>query len=345
MERIPKFLINSRQEGDNVADRIAHEMYGSEEGRNLKNQINSVFSNKDLLELQSDLPQVKEFIQSIDFPSWKDESLFEEGKKVFEKYTVEILAILGVYSLPYCYAAANGARVLIHSRKIMSEPERRLGETAQFVTEIFEEGAFNPDGKGFVAIAKVRLMHAVARFFASRHIKDEIPVNQEDMAGTNLAFSLICIRGLEKIGIELTPQQKKGYIHYWNVVGAMLGIKRELLFDEISGTSYLERMIRKHQFRKSQEGIALTESLLKSFNKRNELSELVDAESIMYYFLGKEVGACLGLEKSNPLVNSAISTLSVINFLTIYGKSRLKKSVSLVNEQLNQLPSNASFSV
>ena len=48
----------------------------------------------------------------------------------------------------------------------MSKPEKRLTETAEFVFDRLGRSRklCTPSGKGFISIAKVRLMHAAIRY-------------------------------------------------------------------------------------------------------------------------------------------------------------------------------------
>ena len=60
----------------------------------------------------------------------------------FEQNGDLYLAMLGFYSLPYCYAFADGAQVLVRSQRILDQIGERLGETTRFVLDIFKPGAF-----------------------------------------------------------------------------------------------------------------------------------------------------------------------------------------------------------
>ncbi|NJO02593.1 MAG: DUF2236 domain-containing protein [Bacteroidia bacterium] len=122
----------------------------------------------------------------------------KRGLHFFQKYAPHLLAMLGYLSLPYCYAAANGAQVLQLSQRIRQDTKKRLLETSQFVLDVMEPGAFGPEGLGLVSALKVRLIHAAIRFHVLRSPKWDmawgLPVNQEDMGGTNGAFSWISVR-------------------------------------------------------------------------------------------------------------------------------------------------------
>lgn len=58
-----------------------------------------------------------------------------------------------------------------------------------------------------------------------------LPNNQEELAYTLLTFSYVFLRGMRRIGIALTEEQERDYIHAWNVAGHFLGIRRELMVD------------------------------------------------------------------------------------------------------------------
>ena len=80
--------------------------------------------------------------------------------------------MLGFYSLPYCYAFADGAQVLVRSKRITDEVGMRLSETALFLLDCFVPGTFIHENKSLLTIAKVRLIHAFSRYFVSKYAKD-----------------------------------------------------------------------------------------------------------------------------------------------------------------------------
>lgn len=333
--RVPEKLKEFRWMGDPEADILIQEIF-SENGEELRFRLNSITSNSELFYLSGLSDNFDTLLNKMTLPNWMDQEKVTRAKALFQTYTLPILGLLGIYSLPYCYAAANGARVLIHSKNILQNPQKRLSETARFVTDIFSENSFDKKGKGLASIFKVRLMHAKARYYASRHIKDEIPVNQEDLAGTNLAFSLICLRGLQKSGIELSKSDWNAYIHFWNVVGYLLGIQHVLLPETISSAAKLERDIRIHQFRFSFEGKQLTDSLVNMLNQQNEFKSIFGAGEVIHFFMGNEVAEYVGLSRSNPITSALMTGIKIRNFLYDYSKSRYEKIVKLVENQVEE---------
>ncbi len=66
-----------------------------------------------------------------------------------------------------------------------------------------------------------------------------LPNNQEELAYTLLTFSYVFLRGMRRLGIAFTPAQEKDYLHAWNVAGYFLGIRRELMVDNMEDAATL----------------------------------------------------------------------------------------------------------
>lgn len=242
-----------------------------------------------------------------------DQDLLEEGHIVFEKYAVPIMAILALYSLPYCYAGEMGAKVLVQSKYLVENPRKRLEETGEFLFAVGSRQAFTNHGVGFLQCLKVRLLHAGARYYS--RVEGEVPVNQEDLLGTNLAFSLIVIRGLQKLGVELTETEKQAYMYLWNCVGQLLGIDSPLMPNDVRQAAVLERAIRIRQFRPNDDGKKLTKALVDMYEEDWPFKGLRPADMISG-FMGREVSNCLGLRFSNFFSDATLAPLKLKNIFT-----------------------------
>ncbi len=226
----------------------------------------------------------------------------DKGQEFFDGFASDIMLLLGFLSLPYCYAAAYGAEVLVRSRRILEEPETRLLDTASFVFDVNSKNAFESEGNALVSILKVRLLHAATRWYIHQSgnwdsAKMGMPINQEDMAGTNLSFSLMTIRGLRKLGKFIEPERAFDYINYWNKIGLLLGLEHDLLPDTNKEAFYLEKQIRERHFGSSEAGLKLTKSLYKYYQKAVIDTPLEGyTKTFMIYLLGDKVARMLGLE-------------------------------------------------
>jgi mpaB/rubber oxygenase-like protein len=192
-----------------------------------------------------------------------------EGQELFRLFGPECLLILGCYSLPAAYAAAQGVQVIHRARRLEDDGIRRLTETAQMVVNLMVPGGLEPGGIGARSARKVRLMHALVR----QHVRAMPrpawsaaygePINQEDLAGTLLTFSLLVLDGLKKIGAVVSPAAEHGYYALWSHVGAMLGVDERLRPRTTDAAVALAARIGERQFRASPEGQHLARELIK----------------------------------------------------------------------------------
>lgn len=314
------FLNQKRQEVDVVADEIVQAIFSNKNAQSIREALVS-FSNNQIV-VPTFFPKIlKEFLeQSQNLPNWADLRKIKKGQLFFQQYAQEIMGMLGFYSLPYCYAAAKGAEVLYLSEKIRQNTQQRLFETATFVLNVLHPNAFKTEGSGLINIAQVRLMHATVRYhiLKSKHWNSTLgqPINQEDMAGTNLAFSLLPIRGLRKMGFSIKPQDAEAFIHLWNVIGFQMGIQKELLPQNGKEAFWLDKQIAKRHFQKSEAGIELTKSLLQTLieqsQKRNFPKEFTSI--YMRFLLEDEVADLLEVPKGNG-TSPMMRLFQVQNFL------------------------------
>nr|WP_275982546.1 oxygenase MpaB family protein [Aquiflexum gelatinilyticum] len=252
--------------------------------------------------------------------------------------------MLGFYSLPYCYAFADGAQVLVRSKRITDEVGMRLSETALFLLDCFVPGTFLEESKSLLTIAKVRLIHAFSRYFVSHYAKDwnpdwGLPINQEDMIGTNLAFSLMVMRGMEKLNRFPGVETHEAVLHYWKVIGHYLGIEIAYWPETAKESFELEKLIRKRHVRPSEAGNTLIRSLLGFYEKSipdTTLSSL--SETLVAYFVGKEVADVLGIKEKAKLPKSVYALVLDFNFLKQSGgnPSYLKTRTQFLEQSKNQ---------
>lgn len=305
-----------RRRGDFFSDTFINKTFEDEAQKAaFKSLLDSLILNQQFHQLD-DFYAIKEaFVRAAKLPDWAEPKLMQQGATFFGLHATAIMNLLGLLSLPYCYAAADGARVLDLSERIKNKPEHRLNETADFVWDVMAPNAFKPEGKGFVSILKVRLLHAAVRFYTTKSDKwnDDwgLPVNQEDMAGTNLSFSLLVIRGLRKFGLTVAYAEQQAFMHLWNVIGYLSGVDETLLPGTGKEALLLEEAIRKRNFKSSDHGISLTRSLIKYFSSVDAGFPQKETMQLMRYLLGDEVADLLEL----PPQQVPMSTVYLLKFI------------------------------
>jgi len=295
-------ILNShRNEQDAAADKVISN-YFPQDKESLQNHLDMLTRNDSKLPTGADQSLI-DLLGAIQLSAGQiDLTELNNGQAFFSKYASDVMLLLGFMSLPYCYAAKYGAEVLVRSKRILENPAKRLMDTAEFVFDVTHPDAFKSNGKALISIIKVRLLHAATRWYINQDKTWDAetfgkPVNQEDMAGTNLSFSLITVRGLRKLGKPVLPIEAFHYINYWNKIGGLLGVVPELLPENNREASVLERNIRKRQFATSDAGNKLTMSLLKYYEVATVDTPIEGmSKSFMNYLIGDSISSLIGLK-------------------------------------------------
>ena len=269
--------------------------------------------------LQNNFPGFSFIYKAKYLPDWAQPRLMKTGSAFFARHSEIIMSLLGLLSLPYCYTAANGAMVLYLSELIRKQTTKRLYDTAVFVWEVMGPNAFGDDGNAYEEILKVRMMHAAVRYYTQESGKWDaawgLPINQEDMAGTNLSFSLIVIRGLRMLGYSVSQEDQAAFMHIWAVVGYLTGLDKDLIPDNSKTAQQLDAAIKRRQFRVSVHGQQLTQSLtdhILSVNKSKATAN--DILGLMRYLLGTEIADML-LIKAPDLPAYKLTLIRIMNQL------------------------------
>ena len=167
-------------------------------------------------------------------PAWVDFKACDRGGETFMRSGVIGGATLGAKSIVLGYASPGGNKPLVLSGRLKEQALRRLNETARFVQAVSRPGGMRPFADGWKITVKVRLIHAQVRRMirASGRWNAEAwgePINQHDMAGTTLLFSISIVEGLRDLGMHLTADDAEPYMHLWRWVGKVIGVDSELL--------------------------------------------------------------------------------------------------------------------
>ena len=295
------FLNSRRLVGDADADTFVAEVFSDPiKKKNLQEWMMLETSPESLEQLQLDHPNIAFISKARDLPDWADPELMRKGSDFFARHSEMIMSLLGLLSLPYCYTAANGAKVLHITELIRKQTTKRLFDTAIFIWEVLAPGAFEEKGRAFAEILKVRIVHAFVRSYILDSEKWEeswgLPINQEDMAGTNLSFSLIVIRGLRLLGYRVSKLDEEAFLHIWAVVGSLSGLEEELIPKNSPQAELLDKRIKERQFVASDHGKELTLALIAHILSVNESKATADdIKGLMRYLLGNEISEKLSI--------------------------------------------------
>ncbi len=307
-----------RLEGDPPADAVIKEIYEQEGGQYVRTLM-KYLSDFKRLDFKYHNKYFEQFYEENAVkPAHYNKKEVIRATDLYLQHQQTIGMILGCFSLPYCYLGEDGARVLCLSERIGNDTYNRLMETGHFLRKVMNYDHWQ-NNQLYDIVFKVRMLHAVVRYFTLHSGKWDMtwgmPINQEDLAGTNLAFSLIVVRGLRKMGIALDEQSERAYLTTWTYIGELLGIREGLLVSNIKTAQRLDKMIAQRQFRSSESGHQLTASLMNCYAEMSGsqlASEFFQAQS--RFLMGHEHADMLGI----PTTRFPMSVLNAFNKSTSF---------------------------
>ena len=169
-------------------------------------------------------------------PEWLDTGSVDRGAEVFLRYfpaaaaALYFLSLVGGFSAPLIVEVLRTTGYLTERKGTATMI--RLLETLQMIAACVVDGAAGlaPGNPGWDAVLHVRFLHAKVRtrVTAKQHWDTAafgVPINQEDLAATLLAFSFNVLHGIElALGRPLSMEEQTDYLHLWRLIGWLIGI-------------------------------------------------------------------------------------------------------------------------
>ena len=220
--------------GDPLADAVAGMMRGLPAG-----QGRALFERaltEGIAAVPGAPPALAAFFAEVDAePPWLDRDLLERGCRVVERTgllgMVFVMPMMGLYG---GYLASRANKTLLRTGDLDSMAARRLAETANWWVDVTTPGGLDRFAPGFTGVLRVRIMHAQVRAaMAGRpdwdHAGWDEPVNQIQLAGTLLLFSLVMLLGSRLLGLRFSARDTEATLHLWRYVGHLMGVTPELV--------------------------------------------------------------------------------------------------------------------
>lgn len=211
--------------------------------------------------------QAAAFVVSMEqTPDWVDRDRLAAGQALFLRQAPLAMTAFVLGTLPITYAPEGSARVLHHTGRLAADVRRRLFETAVMVREVLRPDAFDADGPGRRAIARVRLLHATVRqrVLMSKRWDSSVqglPINQLELGLTACGFSGRVLHGLERLGVRFAEGEREAYQQLWRFANQLQGIEPALLPAGLKQEQALYLQYREQLMRIGDEGRALVASL------------------------------------------------------------------------------------
>lgn len=276
------FLNSMRLVADKEADSLIKELIKRGELTELREIFGKIVYNSEI-KSENLPPNLSDYFkENSKLPKFTDPNLIARAQNAFRKFGPSIILSYFHKSLPECYACGMGAEVLGMTGRLTNHTRRRIAQTAQFVMDVMSPGGLEPGGRGISSALKVRIVHASIRYYIKKAVSEGkakydydsmgLPINQEDLAGTMLAFSVTVILGLEKLGIKIDDDEKEAVLHLWKVVGHLIGIRTEIMPLDYAQGKELWDKITSRLFLKTAAGVELNNDLI------NMLEDLIPAK-------------------------------------------------------------------
>jgi mpaB/rubber oxygenase-like protein len=308
-----ELLDRMRMRGDPEADEVVTRYFEESADAGPKQFFQQLVTKPDPVPEECS-PAVADYLaEQPPLPSWADPDRIRAGEEFFGRWGLYVPLVLICSSLPECYGAAKGVQVLHLTARLASDTRRRIVETAQMVIDVMTPGGMEPGAAGYRTVRRVRLMHAGVRYLIQHdpRVAREaeaagprwspdwgVPVNQEDLAGTLATFSWSVIGGLRSLGVPVSSDEADAYLHAWNVVGAMLGVREELLARDCDDADALTRRIRERQWGPSPEGAEMARALVQMLDA-SAPGRIVPgfSGSMIRHFVGDELADMLDVPR------------------------------------------------
>ena len=275
-------------------------------------------------------------LETLPLPEWADADRIKRGQQLFETWGVQIAICLFCASLPSSYAAANGVKALYLTARLDTDARRRVMETGQFLIDVLTVGGLGEHGKGRRTIQRVRLMHAAVRHLIKArneltpgmwHPDWGTPINQEDLAGTLLSFSYVVADPLRRLGVRVGAKDVDAYLHLWNVIGHLLGVRDELLVSDVADAAALVDSIERRQFKASPEGQELTGALVNLLDELTPIHRLDETiPQLIRHLIGEETADLLRVPKSD-LADDLGRLARIANWFYVHVLGRVERDL------------------
>ena len=253
--------------GDPLADAVAADLQ-----RLPSQRIHSLLAGA--LEHPHDLPpdapeSLRRFMaEALAVPDWFDEEAARAASRAFLRNSDLVLASLVGGSIVEGFATLISKSFSIRGR-ITGNGVRRLKQNGLQLIEQYLPGGMDPLGDGWKLTLRVRLVHAQSRLLINQ--SDEwdrerygLPISAATVLLAGSAFSGRLMQHVATLGGDFSREEREAYVHVWRYTGLLIGIPRELLFDDEASAVHAFELGRLCEPRPDMDAIMMANSIVNS---------------------------------------------------------------------------------
>jgi hypothetical protein len=218
--------------GDPLADDLAAWLRG--EGEPAKRDFETALRHG-IDSVSDPSPALFRFFERAEtVPAWVDFDELEVGALAYQRFGILGMIVLSAWALINGYHSSAAVKPLAFTGQLKYNTQRRLAETARYVSEATQIDGLRRGRPGYEISLRVSLIHAHVRHACMRSPEWRtedwgVAINQADMLGTLLEFSLLMMDGARRLGFHATPEERKAILAMWRYAGHLSGIDPWLL--------------------------------------------------------------------------------------------------------------------
>ena len=287
----------------------------------------ALFEGVHKLSKRSDAPApLVELMRQIETqPLWLDPKLLDLAHLTFRRSAFIGDWVLIQVSLMGGYRHEGVIQPLLYTGRLREYAVKRMADTSQFLIHVTEKNGLKTGDVGYRAAVQVRLLHAHIRYYLNREESWSeadwgSPINQADLAGTNLLFSLSFLTASRIMGMRFTDKESQSIIHLWRYIGHLMGVEDALLPSNEEEARRIFYLVGMTQTPAGEEAATLGRALHEvpiqratgRLSRLKARGEMRMRAGLSRFFLGDEAADHLGLPKTKlkyaplgliPLVN------------------------------------------
>jgi len=218
--------------GDPVADALAASVraHGEPAKRDFETALHSGLSA-----VAHPSPELTRFFERAEHvPAWVDFEELEMGALAYQRFGILGMIVLSAWSLINGYHSSAAVKPLAFTGQLKHNTQRRLAETARYVSEATQVDGLRRGRPGYEISLRVSVIHAHVRDACTRSpdwrtVDWGVAINQADMLGTLLEFSLLMMDGARRLGFNATAEERKAILAMWRYSGHLSGVDPWLL--------------------------------------------------------------------------------------------------------------------
>ncbi len=143
-----------------------------------------------------------------------------------------------------------------------------------------------------------------------------IPCDQEELGYTLLTFSYVFLRSMRKLGLRCAPADEAAFLHTWNVVAHVLGVRGELMAHTMDDAAVLftrmQQRDRRSEFTHDPRP-ALGQALMRAMETSIPITLLKPFGTLMtLYLCGRRTAGLIGVTARAPMPSRMVFFLLMV---------------------------------